>query len=847
MRDIVFAFRQLLKNRGFTAVVVLTLALGIGANTAVFSLVNDVLLRTLPVRNPGELVLFRNIEGRGGRLSRAGENNGSIDPVTGRSASTSFSLLQFERFHDYHPALETVFAFAPINRLNVLIDGQPETITLGQLVSGDYYAGLGVSALIGRTLTPEDDLPGAPTVAVISYRYWGTRFERNPDVIGKTIQVNRVPVTLIGVTPAGFAGAMQVGESADITLALAQHTRIQSDRAATRAQPWYWWIRIMGRLAPASTAAQAAASLEPAFQQAAREGWQAGRELDTGVRSDAPEPPTLIADPGEYGENDRRRDYAQSLRVLMGLAGLVLLAACANVANLLIVRGAARRREIGVRLALGASRARIVRQLLAECLLLACAGAAVGALFAYWTRGLLVGLRQFGGTPAVLNLPLDARVLGFTIATSLATSIVFGLLPSVRATRLDLGAELQSGCRLLGDAGRTRLGQSLMIVQIALSLVLLVTAGLFIHTLRNLQNVDPGFNSRGLVLFRIEAGSSGHTAKEFVSFHERLRQRLEHVPGVGAATFARVALLAQVRSNRRISVPGYTPAPGETMIFNVNGIAPNFLAAMEIPLVLGRAFEAGDTTDAPRVAIVSQAFSRKLFGESSPIGRILRFSGWKPTEAPSDVTIVAVARDAKYTGVREANPATIYVPAAQMLEGTANYYVRLIGTTASVGPAIRAAVREIDPTLPIIDLHTQEAQMERLTSQERLFARLCGVFGLLTVILSSVGLYGLMSFMVLRRTGEIGLRMALGALPGQVRRMILREALALVGFGVVLGVTATLGAGRFVASLLFDLSPRDPLTYSSVVVLLVVVATAASLLPARRAAHVDPITALRAE
>jgi len=311
MRDLKFALRQLLKNRGFTAVVVSTLALGIGANTAVFSLVNDVLLRTLPVKSPGELILFRNVEAQGGRLSRAGENNGSIDPKTGRSASTSFSLLQFQRFHDYHPALAAVFAFAPINRVNVLIDGQPETITLGQLVSGDYHAGLGVTAIVGRTLTPADDQPAAPVVAVISYRYWETRFGRDPGVVGKAIQVNRVPVTLIGVTRPGFAGAMQVGESADITLALAQHTRVQADRAASRSQPWYWWIKVMGRLAPNTTAAQAAASLEPAFQEAAREGWIAGRSLDSAAGINMPGLATLTADPGGQGEDDRRRQYAR--------------------------------------------------------------------------------------------------------------------------------------------------------------------------------------------------------------------------------------------------------------------------------------------------------------------------------------------------------------------------------------------------------------------------------------------------------------------------------------------------------------------------------------------------------
>jgi predicted permease len=845
IQDLRFGLRMLTKSPGFTAVAALTFALGIGANTGIFSLVNEVLLRSLPVKNPGELVLFRNIEGPRGRMSRAGENNGSIDPATGRNSSTSFSLLAFERFRERHPALSDVFAYAPFNQINILIDGQPETNVLGQLVSGSYYTGLGVPAILGRTLTPEDDQPSAEPVAVISHRYWQSRFGGDSGVIGKTIQVNKVPATIIGVTPPGFAGAMQIGESPDISVPLAHHARFQPERGESRAKPWYWWIRVMGRLAPHATAAQARASLEPIFQEAAREGWRAGQSLDTTPR-EMPEPSTLAADPGGQGENDRRRQYAQSLRILMGLVSLVLLAACANVANLLLARGAARRREIALRLALGASRARIVRQLLAESLLLAFLGATLGVLFAQWSRGLLVGLRQFGGSPAVLNLPLDGRVLGFTISVTVGAALLFGLAPALRATRINLTAEFQGGARQLGAGSRSRLSQALMVVQVALSLVLLVSTGLFVRTLRNLQNVDPGFNSHQLALFRIDAVSAGYTQERFAALQARLQTRLESIPGVRAATFSRVALLAGVRSNRRITVPGYTPPPGASMIFNLNGLAPNFLAAMEIPLVLGRGFTDHDAPAGPKVAIVNQAFAQKIFGDENPVGRHLGFSN-APFAGATEIEIVGVARDAKYTGLREAAPPTIYVPAAQMPEGVANYCVRTAGDPAAIFPAIRAAVSELDPTLPVINLRTQDEQIARINSEELLFARISGFFGFVALALACVGLYGLMSFLVLHRKGEIGLRMAVGALPAQVLRMILRESLALVGLGVALGLPAAYGSSRFIESMLFGLSPADSLTYGSVALILIVVALLASLLPALRAAQVDPMAALRSE
>ena len=840
------AVRGLLKTPGFTVTVVLTLALGIGANTAIFSLVNDILFRSLPVRDPGELVLFRNVEGRDGRLSPAGENNGSVDPVTGRSASTSFSLLTFERFRSSGRALSHVFAFAPFNRITLLIDGQPETTDMGQLVSGDYFAGLGVSAIAGRMLTAADDQPSAPPVAVISYRYWERRFNRDPSVIGRTIQVNRVPITVIGVTPPRFAGTMQIGEWVDISLPLAQHGRFQPDRAVSRAQPWYWWIRIMGRLAPGVTAEQARASLEPIFQETARDGWRAGVGVAGARDLRMPAIATLAADPGGQGENDRRRVYADSLRILMGLVGVLLLVAAANVANLLVARGSARRREIALRLALGASRARIVRQMLGESLLLAFAGTALGILLAHSSRGLLLGLRQFNGDPAVLELPLDGRVLAFTIVVTCGTALLFGLAPALHASRVNLTAEFQGGARVLGTRARSRLGQVLMVVQIALSLVLLVSAALFIQTLRNLEHVAAGFNTGRLALFRIEAAPAGYPSQAFTTIHTRVQERLEQIPGVRAATFSRVPLLAGTRANRRVIIPGYAPSAGPSITVNINGVAPNFFTAMEIPLLLGRSFTAWDGEDAPKVAIVTSTFVRRYFAGGNPVGRRITFTATPNTRA-SEIEIVGVARDAKYTTLREAEPVTIYLPATQMLDGVANYYVRAAGDPAAMTAAIRRAVREIDPGLPVIDFHTEEQQIERRNSQERLFAQLSSFFGVAALILACVGLYGLMSYLVLQRTGEMGLRLALGALPAQVLGMVLRESLALVAAGLVFGVVIAYGVRRSVESMLFGLTAADPVTYFVVVGVLVVVTLLASLRPAQRAARVDPMIALRAD
>ena len=832
--------RQLVKSPGFSIVALLSLAIGIGANTAIFSLVNAFLLRSLPVRHPEELVLLRSIDGAGGRMSRSGENNGSIDPATGREATTSFSLLGFVRMRAQRAPLSDLFAFAPFSQVNILVDGEPDDAATAQMVSGNYHTALGVSTALGRTLTLNDDDTASTPVAVISFRYWERRFGRAPGILGKTIAINRVPAAIVGVTAKGFDGAMQAGESPDVSVPLAHYLLFQPDRSG-RAQPSYWWLRVMGRLAPSASPVQAAAALEPAFQAAAREGWIAS----AGPADErTPSLPTLVADPGARGENDVRRQYASSLRTLMGLVSLLLAAACANVANLLLARGTARRREIALRLALGASRGRIVRQLLAESLLLASAGAALGVTLAWWGRDLLLGLWPAGNTTVVLDMPLDARVLGLTIAATIGTALLFGLFPALRATRLNLNAEFASAWRTLGG-GRSRLSRGVMIVQVALSVVLLVSTGLFVRTLNNLQRVDAGFNRRSLVLFRVDATSAGYTPDQFTALQSRLQQRLERLPGVRAVTFSSTALLSRVRQNRRVSVPGHTPGSGSLPIVNTNGLATNFFRAMELPLLLGRDFTEHDNGSAPRVAIVNQAFVRTYFDGENPVGKYVLI----PSDA-GRVEVVGVSGDAKYTELRGLTPPTVYLPALQQVDGNANFAVRVAGADHTAGaffPAIRSAVREIDPALPVLNLRTQEEQIDRLNGQERLFATLSGLFGSLALLLACVGLYGLISDALLRRTGEIGLRMAVGALPGHVLRMVLRESLLLVGVGIVTGVAAAFSARRLVASMLFGLSPADPLTYGAVASILTVVALLASMAPAWRASHIEPVAALKIE
>lgn len=845
--DFRYALRQFAKSPGFAVVAILSLALGIGANTAVFSVMNTVLLEELPVKNPQELVIFNWLaEENVGPPSSSGWRQ--QEPGSKKSTSTSFAYPAFDAMRTNPGALSEVFAFAPQGGLNVIVDGAAEIVQGGQVVSGTYHRGLGVPAAAGRLMTPEDDQPSAPPVVVISYRYWQRRFGGDSAAIGKAITVNGVPVTIIGVTAPAFNGTQQVGEVTDITLPLAH------DKAITRA-PWdtraagNWWLRIMGRMKPGATLEQTRVSLEDVYQGTAR----GHMRLSTLPGAPAVDPanvpvPQLRAVPGGQGLYEARRGYEKSLRLLMGVVGLVLLVACANVANLLLARGAARRREIAVRLALGASRARLVRQLLAESVLLAGLGAAAGLAFAWWGAQALIAMQPFGSTPLQFDTSLDWRVLGFASAAALLTGIVFGLAPALRATKLSLTSEFQGGVRSLGAGSRSALAKSLMVSQVALSLVLLVGAGLFIRTLRNLQNVDVGFNREQLLLFNLNAAANGATAPQALALYERIRERVAALPGVRSASFSRITPLAQSNWTNSVNVPGYVQTSLRESGVQMNGLGRDYLATLELPVLRGRDFEPRDNSAAaPKVAVVNQAFAKKYFGQEDIIGR--RIGTGRENTTP-DIEIVGLIRDAQYSDVRTAVRPQMFIPYAQLdgnNAGNAAYVVRFTGGEVAITNAIRAAVRDIDANLPLIRVSTLVAQIDRLFTQERLFAKLCSMFGALALLLAAVGLYGLMSYAVLRRTGEIGLRMALGALPGHVLLMILRESLALVGAGVALGLLGAWAASRLVATMLFGLSAADPLTYALVALMLIVVASLAALLPARRASRTDPMIALRAE
>ena len=848
--DIRYALRTFLRNPGFFLVAVLTIALGVGANTALFSVVDAVLLKKLPVKDPDQLVLFK-ASWDTEKFGPGGFNGvNHFNPETKMTVGTSFPLQTLARFRQEQSVLSDVFAFAPVD-ITLNAGGQAEVVS-AQVVSGNYYSALGVPALVGRTIMDADDNAAVTPVAVLSHRLWTTRFGSDPAIAGKQVNINNVAFTVAGVTPPGFVGTAEIGSTQDVTIPIAWEPQISGEQTNTRGAG-IWWLRMMGRLKPGATIEQAQAALAEPFQASVLEH-RAARQMRATQTLRTVEPkdlPRLGVDSGSQGEMDSRRALATPLRLLLGVVGVVLLIACANVANLLLARASARQKEIAVRLAMGARRARLVRQLLTESLLLAVAGGALGMIFALWIKNGLLVVTDWGGPEmTALEPSLDLRVFGFTLLLSVLTGLVFGTVPALRATRLDLTPTLKDAARGSSAMGRSLLSKSLVVVQVSLSVLLLIGAGLLVRTLRNLQHVETGFNTQNLLLFSVDPSLIGYEDERLVALYDRMTSRLEAVPGVQAVTFSRNALLSYSANTSSVFVEGEFGPDGKLRDSDtkVHTVRENFLPAMEIPLLVGRHLSPQDDARAPRVAVVNQEFVKTHFPNANPLGK--RF-GFEPDQ-PGEIEIIGVARDAKYTSQRDAIEPTVYRSWRQSLNRMqlATIEVRTGGDPSSYVAGIREAMHEVDSNLPITNIRTQIEQADKTMAMERTLAKLFTLFGLIAQQLAAIGLYGVMAYTVAQRTKEIGIRMALGADRASVLKMILRQGMVLTVIGVGIGLAAAYLLTKYLESLtemLFGIEARDPWTFAAIGVLLIVVALVACLIPARRATRVDPLVALRYE
>jgi len=942
LQDIQFGLRMLRKSPGFAAVAILTLALGIGANTAIFSLIDAVMLRALPVENPSQLVLLKwsarnapNIHG----YMNSGDCPLNVMPGAANPYGCSFSEPMFREIAQAN-IFEATTAFAYSGRLNLTGNGTASVIN-GQLVSGDFFRTMGLKAAAGRLFEVADDKPSAAAVAVLNYGYWQSAFGASRDVVGRTIELNNVPFTIIGVAEQRFTG-ITPGSDYDVWLPLADAQRITDlmfwqNRSSDVSN---WWLTIIGRLKPGTQLASAQAAVSGLFrnemlhgavplfhggEMPLRPGGPGGRGPSSdqmfhgamppaggngaasvlvppqqtaggpvqGRREAGPLPrpssagnapavrlappaagsergpqslstvadnPEVTLVPAQTGLTGARSEYSNPLYVLMLAVGIILLIACANVAGLMLARAAARQKEMAVRLALGAGRARVVRQLLTESMMLSVLGGALGILFAYWGAHAIISFVSSNQTrPLGFATGVDLRVLGFTVTISLLTGILFGIAPTFRGARVDLTPALKEGERSSassGHAGRKWLsiGNALVVAQVALAIVVLVGAGLLVRTLANLRSMDVGFDSHNILVFGIDPTLIGYKGAQVDAFYRDLQGRLAETPGVKSASYSVLPLLSN-----RLGITGFhwpgTPQDRTSMADGL-AVGPSFFATMHIPFLAGREFNASDfkvsaansgliPSSARTPVIVNQAFVQKYLGKENPLGQ--RFGEADAAEdhpAIPGYEIIGVVRDAKYNSLRRDIQAMMYTPQSA---GGASFELRTAADPQAILPAIREVVAQVNTNLPLFDVKTESEQIDRLLFQERLVARLSGFFGLLALVLACVGLYGLLSYEVSLRTREIGIRMALGAHPGTVLKLVLREGVVLAIVGAAMGIGVALGVTRYLTSMLYAVHANDPVTMIAVALLLTIVALAACYIPARRAMRVDPMVALRYE
>jgi putative ABC transport system permease protein len=828
LQDLRYGFRQLKQSPGFTAVAVLSLALGIGANTAIFQLVNAILLKMLPVKTPQELVLvdFNKQSARAGWWS---------------SRSSNFTYAQWDQIREHQQAFQEVMAWSA-GRFNLTNGGEPR-FAEGLYVSGEFFNGLGVQPILGRVFTKQDDGATCNAGAVISHAFWQREFGGRTDVLSRTLSLDGNRVSVIGVTPAAFFG-VEVGSRYDVAIPLCADPMMAEDHKGRIPIPAAWWLSIMGRLKPGWTAKSATAHLQaisPSIMQAT---------LPPSYKPDLAKrylTNKLNAKEVGTGVSGLREQYERPLWLLMATTGLVLVIACANLANLLLARASVRETEIAVRLAVGASRSRLVRQLLAESLLLATAGAALGAALAIVLSRALVTFISTDQNPLFVGVGLDWHTLGFTAALAVFTCLLFGLLPALRATYLSPASSIRAGGRSM-TAGRERfsLRRALVSVQVALSLVLLVGALLFVRSLHNLLTANAGFRPEGVLTVDIDFGKAQYPKERRLAVYRELSNSLAGIPGVQSVAQVGFTPVSGSGWNNSIG-PDNSPAASSRKEAWLNRVGPGYFSAMATRLIAGRDFNDHDTLSSPKVAIVNEMFARKFFNGANPVGRTFHLEAEAGKPEPL-MQIVGLVENTKYRELREEFMPLGFFPIAQDDNPGpgATFVLRVAGSPTGIMKAARMNVAAMSPAIGI-QFRSFSAQLEESLLRERLMATLSGAFGFLAGLLATLGLYGVIAYMVARRRNEIGVRIALGADHGRVIRLVLREAILLLTIGLAAGVVIALWAGRAATSLLYGLQPTDPLSLSAAALLLAAIALIASYGPARRAAKVEPIVALRAE
>jgi predicted permease len=840
LTDLRYAFRILARNPAFAAVAVLSLALGIGANTAIFTLVDYVMLRALPVRAPEQLaVMARNPE----------------------KPSTWFDYPDYLYIRDHNRSYSGVIASTGGgSALAFAVPGEKGAsaeVVAGAHVSGNYFEVLGVGAAIGRVFTAADNVTeGAHPYVILSYDLWQRRFGGDHGVLGRAITLNGVRFTMVGVAARGFHGT-SVGTSSDVYLPIVMMPTVNPPARGWNTRHW-WWLNVMARLKPGITPQSATPELNVLWQQILK----ADPEYKPAPAYDKDQAKynRMIVLPASGGYSYFRNQFSKPLTVLMIVVGLVLLIACANVANLLLARAAGRQKEIAVRLAIGAGRARLVYQLLMETLVVSVLGGLTGLLFAWWGVRVMVGLLPKRVIPMDLNLTPDLRILGFAFAASLLTGLICGLVPALQSTRPDLVAALKNET---SAARRSRfdLRRILVVAQVAISLLLLIGAGLFVRSLSNLRNLDPGFVRESVLLVSVSPQASGYQGQRLRDYYERLLAKVGAYPDVRAASLANITPLSGSQWNGDVAIQGYQWKPDEKPYIDFNSVSPRFFETLGIPLIAGRDFteqdspavtpdpkpkpDPADKAKGPRVVIINEAMAKRFFSRQSAIGaRLCRDEKFKMEES---YEIVGVVKDAKYFGVREATESMIYVPVWRDGAGGRTLCLRTTGRPERVVAAVRREAAALDPAIPVLQTLTMADQFDNNIAQERMLTTLGGFFSVLALLLAAVGLYGVMAHAVARRVREIGIRMALGARAGEVLWLILRETVLMVGIGALIGIPAALVLTRLLTSFLYGLTPQDPLSIAASTAILLAITALAGYIPARRATRVDPMIALRYE